>query len=90
MRLPQVLVKPRKTVGVNWWQREGGLLSLVNIKWLNHSCCWQTCSVDWHTCIESIYILWGMSIINSFYGEDQHMPHTVRRIPIARLGGLHI
>ena len=32
LRLPQVLIKPRKTAGVHWWQREGGLLSLVNIK----------------------------------------------------------
>ena len=30
LRLPQVLIKPRKTAGVHWWQREGGLLSLVN------------------------------------------------------------
>ena len=30
LRLPQVLIKPRKTTGVHWWQREGGLLSLVN------------------------------------------------------------
>ena len=32
LRLPQVLIKPRKTTGVHWWQREGGLLSLVDIK----------------------------------------------------------
>ena len=30
LRLPQVLIKPRKIAGVHWWQ--GGLLSLVNIK----------------------------------------------------------
>ena len=27
LRLPQVLIKPRKAAGVHWWQREGGLLS---------------------------------------------------------------
>ena len=32
LRLQQVLVKPRKTTAVHWRQREGGLLSLVNIK----------------------------------------------------------
>ena len=32
LRLSQVLIKPRKTSAVHWWQEEGGLLSLVNIK----------------------------------------------------------
>ena len=30
LRLQQVLIEPRKTAEVHWWQREGGLLSLVN------------------------------------------------------------
>ena len=30
LRLPQVLIKPRKTAGVHLWQRERGLLTLVN------------------------------------------------------------
>ena len=32
LRLQQVLIKPRRTKSVHWWQRGGGLLSLVNIK----------------------------------------------------------
>ena len=28
-RLQQVLIKPRRTKSVHWWQRGGGLLSLV-------------------------------------------------------------
>ena len=32
LRLQQVLVKPRNTETVQWRQRRGGLISLVNIK----------------------------------------------------------
>ena len=59
LRLPQVLIKPRKTTAVHWRQREGGLLSLVNQICSPTLTIWY--SSNWNGHGRSLWLWWNPS-----------------------------